>query len=431
MPSPLHIHGRLFYRKSSFHLIGGVITQKYHKIIKFLTIILVLACFFAFPSCAITEAEVEQEVAEVGKETVTGNLLIWFLCAVAFLKVSQKIDSFMSALGVNVGHTGGSLLAEVMIAAKTVSTVASSAGHLIGGEKSSGSPGAAGAKGADGSSFGFLRGGLAGVAVRKATNDAVKTATSTKHTSAAHTTAASSAAAHSATRETATMEHSVHTDQSSFAASTVQQEHASQTNTQSVGEHDSSHTTHTHSTTLGGKEVSSQPSTAGPGAAVVSPPHHPSIGAAVFMSSLQKGGDFANNVIGRVAKGDIRTAGSITGDMAAQSMMSYMGYTALGEKNMENITFREVEIGGGRITGVEVTPQHPEGVEFGMYHVDQYTRPEGDYSKVTSADGAQWYKQYAADSVKKTPYKAPDGEVAYRTEIISKLPQPPKRKDRV
>ena len=66
-----------------------------------------------------------------------------------------------------------------------------------------------------------------------------------------------------------------------------------------------------------------------------------------------------------------------------------------------------------------------------MYHVDQYTRPEGDYSKVTSADGAQWYKQYAADSVKKTPYKAPDGEVAYRTEIISKLPQPPKRKDRV
>lgn len=136
-------------------------------------------------------------------------------------------------------------------------------------------------------------------------------------------------------------------------------------------------------------------------------------------------------MIGRVAKGDIRTAGSITGDMAAQSMMSYMGYTALGEKNTESITFREVEIGGGRITGVEVTPQHPEGIEFGMYHVDQYTRPEENYSKVTSADGAQWYKQYAVDSVKKTPYKAPDGEVAYRTEIISKLPQPPKRKDRV
>ena len=54
----------------------------------------------------------EREVEAVGRDAVTGNVLIWFLCAVAFLKVSQKIDSFLSGLGVNVGHTGGSLLAE-------------------------------------------------------------------------------------------------------------------------------------------------------------------------------------------------------------------------------------------------------------------------------------------------------------------------------
>ena len=34
---------------------------------------------------AITEADVEA----VGKETAAGNILIWFLCAVAFLKISQ------------------------------------------------------------------------------------------------------------------------------------------------------------------------------------------------------------------------------------------------------------------------------------------------------------------------------------------------------
>ena len=56
---------------------------------------------------AVSEADVEA----VGKETASGNLLIWFLCAIAFLKVSQKIDSFMGSLGINVGHTGGSLLA--------------------------------------------------------------------------------------------------------------------------------------------------------------------------------------------------------------------------------------------------------------------------------------------------------------------------------
>ena len=31
------------------------------------------------------------------------------------MKVSQKIDSFMASLGVNVGHTGGSMLAEAMM----------------------------------------------------------------------------------------------------------------------------------------------------------------------------------------------------------------------------------------------------------------------------------------------------------------------------
>ena len=47
----------------------------------------------------LTEAQVEEAVAEQGKEAVTGNVFIWFLCAIAFLKVSQKIDSFMASWG--------------------------------------------------------------------------------------------------------------------------------------------------------------------------------------------------------------------------------------------------------------------------------------------------------------------------------------------
>ena len=386
---------------------------------------LVLACLCTIPAFAITEAEVESEVAAVGKEAVTGNVLIWFLCAVAFLKVSQKIDSFMSSLGVNVGHTGGSMLSEVIIAAKTISTAATGAGRAFGGgagkaSGASGAPGSSGPKGADGGS-GFFKGGLVGMAARKATNDAVKAATSTTHTSATHT----------ATSEAAKREQASQVEQAVFNTGSIQQDQTTHVETQSGSEHDSNHTTHTDSTTQHSKTMSSPGASPSPGVPSFSPPHHPSIGAAIFMSSLQKGGDFANNVIGRVAKGDIRSAGSITGDMATQCMMSYMGYTALGEKNTENISIREVEIGGGRITGVEISPQHPEGIAFGMYHVDQYVRPEGDFSQVTSADGAQWYKQYAVDTEKKTPYKAPDGEVAYRSEIVKKLPQPPKRKDRI
>jgi hypothetical protein len=52
------------------------------------------------------------------------NIFIWFLCAIGFLKVSQKIDSFMASLGVHVGRTGGSMLAELMVAGRGIATAA-------------------------------------------------------------------------------------------------------------------------------------------------------------------------------------------------------------------------------------------------------------------------------------------------------------------
>ena len=61
-----------------------------------LTACMVLFCSFPVFAAELTEAQVEQAVAEQGKETVTGNVFVWFLCAIAFLKVSQKIDSFMA-----------------------------------------------------------------------------------------------------------------------------------------------------------------------------------------------------------------------------------------------------------------------------------------------------------------------------------------------
>ena len=68
-----------------------------------ISIIILLICLCSVPALALTESEVQQQVNAVGKEAVTGNIFIWFLCAIAFMKVSQKIDSFMSSLGVNVG----------------------------------------------------------------------------------------------------------------------------------------------------------------------------------------------------------------------------------------------------------------------------------------------------------------------------------------
>ena len=78
-------------------------------------IFLLVACMVLLISMPVfaselTEADVEQAVADQGNEAVTGNVFIWFLCAIAFLKVSQKIDSFMASLGINVGNTGGNMI---------------------------------------------------------------------------------------------------------------------------------------------------------------------------------------------------------------------------------------------------------------------------------------------------------------------------------
>lgn len=294
----------------------------------FLFIIAAIGSVFVMPVFAITESEVENQVNAVGKETVTGNIFIWFLCAIAFLKISQKIDSFMSSLGINVGNTGGSMLAEAMIAARGISS-------LKGGGGSGGSGG--GSSGSSGSSSGFLSGGLAGAVGRSFNRSAVKSATGNGGGG------------------------------------------------------------------LGGK---------------------------AFMSSMSKGGNFANSVIGSVATGKVASVGSMNGENASAALSSYMGYTAMGSSAEDAPVYSDVEIGGGQISGIETSSEYPEGIAFGMYHTDQYNAPSGDYSTVTSADGATWYKQYAADIVQRTPYTAPDSSIAYREEIIKKLPDPPKRKDK-
>lgn len=305
--------------------------RKTRKILLVFVLALVFTSLFAVPAFAVTEDEVQQQVNAIGREGVTGNIFIWFLCAIGFLKVSQKIDSFMSSLGINVGHTGGSMLAEAMIAARGIASVKSFGGHGRGGSRSGASSGGA-------SGGGFASGGLAGVVSRSFQNSAVKNATGSKEGG------------------------------------------------------------------LGGK---------------------------AFASSLEKGGGFANRVIGTVATGNISTTGSMTGEKASAALSSYLGYTALGEDAEDVPNFSNVEIGGGRIMATETSSEHPEGIAIGMYHADQDMAPSGEYSTVTAADGTIWYKQYAADTVERKPYKAPDGNIAYNESIVKKLPDPPKRKDRI
>ena len=336
--------------------------KKYKKVLTAAFLVTVLLCLSSQTAFAFSESDAQAQVDAAGREAVSGNVLVWFLCAIAFLKVSQKIDSFMSSLGVNVGHTGGSMIAEAMIAARGVGAVRNFSRQHFGGSRSSSSSHVntgSGSPGSPGSPGGFLAGGLAGVVSRQVTNSALRTAT-----------------------------------------------------------------THTETNRQSGKAPGGS---IGGFASTISA----GIGGNMYASSVVKGGDFANNVIGTVATGNIASVGSMTGEKAAQALHSYMGYAALEEGAQHVPSFTNVEIGGGRITGTEISEEHPEGISFGMYHADQYTAPEGAYVSVQAVDGTSWYKQYAQDAVEKSPYMAADGSIAYKESIVKKMPPAPKRKDRL
>ena len=542
-------------------------------------LILTLVIVMSTNAFAISESDVESAVSASGKEAVSGNVLVWFLCAIAFLKVSQKIDSFLSSLGLNVGHTGGSMLSEAMIAMRAINTATSAVGSALGSRSRHGSAPASGKSGGgSAAAAGFFSGGLVGMASRKIASDAVRAATTEKNivqpqqaestVSRTHASSdthsgsqsaseqqrqntsqldqnqqtVSSRAVNSEQREKSQQalhesQHSMdasqlhqdtqtaqaqqfhaalhtedqqashlafqseqgefvgsvvqsdefdasseeaRTEQSQVMQSALQQEqigvtqheqaqHTQQdTRAATFGQVESQSWQHSaqsdkqffsvrnglSKTTIAERTVQAQerpgrflhsrtPSAAstsapaneapaGRSAPIPSAPtQFHSFGGTLFAKSLYQGGAFANDVIGTVAKGDYRTTGSITGETATRSLMSYMGFTALGEHATNIPHYQDVEIGGGRITGREFTPEHPDGIDFCMYHADQYAQPKGDYSKVYSADDAAWYKQYAADTVERKPYQAEDGKIAYHEKIVQKLPNPPQRKDRM
>ncbi len=407
----------------------------YQRLPVILPLMLILCVILIAPTFAITEADVEAQVNAVGKEAVTGNVLIWFLCAVGFLKVSQKIDSFMAGLGINVGHTGGSMLAEAMLATKGVAAIAGAAGHAIGGVGGHRS-GTASSGGGAAKTAGFFKGGLVGMVSRQVTNDAVKNATSS--TTAVHTA------------RTAAMNTAVSTGSTSYQDSTTMQDrqYASEIDSVEASRAESGAAIYGQQTTEHASQVSSAFSNMATHAnhndsnmqtkamhshtsREISTPRMPSLGGLLYARSIASGGNFANEVIGKVAQGDIRSTGCMTGERASQALMSYMGYTALGETAQNIPSYSEVEIGGGRITGIETASGKSEGIAFGMYNADQYAKPQGDFTTVYSADGAKWYKQYAQDTVSRQPYTAPDNTVAYKENIIKKLPDSPKRKERL
>lgn len=340
--------------------------------LKYITVLsLLFLIVFSLSVSAITESDVETAVKSSSKENVSGNVFVWFLCAIAFMKVSQKIDSFIASLGVSVGRTGGSMMAEAMIAGRAIE----GALRIGKGVSSFGRGGGTGG--------GSGKGGFFGGIGRKFSGGATSVVT--------------------------------------------------------------------------GK---------GSAGGLIG-----SLGRKAYADSVSKGGSFATSIISSVARGDISQMGTISGDKGKAAMESYFGYNAKANRSVkssadvkhnnptslsqggatsivsENTSlnlgtdtvpsdgssipvFSDIEMGGGRITGVETTPDFPEGRAFAMYDAEKYSKPDGKFETVKAVDKSTWYKQYAQPTVEKTPYMQ-KGKVQYNEKIVKKIPKAPVRKDKI
>ena len=353
--------------------------------IKYIVIFsLLFVLILATGASALTESEVETAVNNSSKETVTGNVFVWFLCAIAFMKVSQKIDSFIASLGVSVGRTGGSMMAEVMIAGRAIGS-ALKVGKSIAGF--------------GGGGFSGGKGGIFSSIASKFSHGATSAVT--------------------------------------------------------------------------GK--------GGMGGLIGT------LGSKAYADSVSKGGSFATSIISSVARGDISQMGTISGDKGKAAMESYFGYNSKSSASVSSNTdvknsssptfnqggatsivsenpsisssstdnpsfenhmvdnqsfdlssiegstvpvFSDIEMGGGRISGIETTPDFPEGRAFVMYDAEKYAKPDGNFETVSAVDKSKWYKQYAQPSVERTPYMD-KGKVQYNEKIVEKIPKAPPRKDRM
>ena len=376
--------------------------MKHRKTILLLVLVLVMA-LLSTTAFAVDESEVENAIATSGEDAVAGNLFIWFLCAVSFLKISQKIDSFMTSLGINVGRTGGSMMAEMLIAGRALGGAAKATGSAVGNIFNRGST----TNQATGQAFTGGGGGIIGVAKRAAGNAAAASATQTATGLGGVIGGAMLSSSMNNGGKFATNVVGAVATGNIAKVGSITGAKAAQALTSYLG--------------YGSGEGSGQPA----GGTSPVPSHDTPVGPGVTPSAVPASVDIGGD--------DVITASG--GATAAAAAYADEAQTHMDEQSQpipqQPPTFRDIEIGGGRITGYETPAGGGEERQFAMYNAGQYMTPNGDYETVQTADGETWYKQYAQPTVEKTPYEEPGGTIKYNERIVDQMPQVPKRKDHI
>lgn len=393
------------------------------KLVILLPCMATMAAFWALPALAVSESDVEAAVASQGKEAVSGNLFVWFLCAIAFLKVSTKIDSILQALGLGVPRAPGSLLAEAIIALRGMQ-----AGRAIATGKLAGSAGSPRSSGTTGP----LSGGLAGAVSQKLEND---TAASMSGVGGGITAGlgaslyqgtlgqdggfASRVIGSVATGQVpGTIQGQTAEDalQGYFAGSPdpVQDMASMNLPAEGFGSIPTSADTDFDAAPIQAPIPTSPLALEDNAAIDVSPGYE--------TEPIQSAGGYTAN-IGSETGGTATSAATIaTSPSLQQAALQRVIAGQMGNRTTD------VEIGGGKITGREIIPGRGQ-IQFAMYNAAQFERPTGHYTVQTSRDGEQWYKVYATSAVERTPTTKDDsGRYHFEERKVAVLPKAPARR---
>ena len=354
---------------------------------------------------ALTEDEAAAAVDAQGKDAVSGNLFLWLLCAIAFLKVATKLDGILHSLGIGVSRSPGSMLSEALLAFRGFEIGKAFMG--LGAAKAAAST--ATAKATPGNTF---AGGLSGMVSRHVQQS---TASSISGQSGGIGTPLGGA-----------MYHNNLGKDGGFASKVIGSIATGQTSGSITGDSavEALNTSDAEAMPVPatGENIPTAMATAENDAVIDSPiPATPLAleGDSTVDVSPTRDGEIALRAGGSavVEQTTIPTSSSIQQAAMNRVLLGQMG---------NSVT--DVEIGGGKIQGREIIPGRGQ-IQFAMYNAHQYEKPEGHFTEQTSRDGEKWYKVYATTRVEKTPTVQDErGRMQYDERKVAAMPKAPARR---
>lgn len=345
------------------------------------------------------------------KDAVSGNLFLWLLCAIAFLKVATKLDGILHSLGIGVSRSPGSMLSEALLAFRGFEIGKAFMG--LGTAKTA--VALANAKNTPSSTF---AGGLSGMVSRH-----VQQSTASSISGQSGGIGASLGGA---------MYHNSLGKEGGFASKVIGSIATGQIGGSITGDSavEALNGYFTGTSDMNamqipatGENIPTAMATAESDAVTDSP--IPATPLALEGDSTVDVSPTRDSEITIHAGGSPAVTEQTTIPTSSSIQQAAMNRVLLGQMG-NSVT--DVEIGGGKIQGREIIPGRGQ-IQFAMYNARQYEKPEGHFTEQTSRDGEKWYKVYATTRVEKTPTIQDErGRMQYDERKVAAMPKAPARR---